>query len=102
MAIQDDRAHDKKDLTVEHLARVEKGRNKTAIQVLNIVKACRQLQLAAESPTYYVSPDAWSEIFRTIRNEVDDAEHHLKRVEARRGRGRDPIVEWVDGRLRVD
>lgn len=88
-----------KDLTMEHIERVNKGKVKTSNQLRKIADAVGQLKLAEESPTYAISIDQWDEVFRFIRSEVDDLEVHVRRSKERQARGRPLHVEWRDGKL---
>lgn len=84
MAIRDRRDADDLDLTTEHLTRVSKGKKKMAVQMDVIFKAIYQLKQAAESRTYFFSPEQWAEALTEIRSEVDGLELHLRRMDEKR------------------
>lgn len=99
MAAHGDESHvSNQDLTTAYLAKVEKGRNKTAIQVTAISKAYEQLRLVAESPTYAVTGDQWDEIFSTIEEEHKNSREHVARQAEKRSR-RGQRYTWHDGKL---
>ena len=78
---------DTKDLTMEHLTRVTKGRTKTARQLEKIAAAMAQLKLVEESPTYAVTPDQWATIFGFLNDEVAELQAHVDRMQQRQARG---------------
>jgi len=88
MAIGDSRRHDAQDLTTEHLARVAKAKEKLAVQMRAIVKACDQAKKVAESrDTYLATSDMWERVLGDARKELDDLEMVVRRAEERRARG---------------
>lgn len=84
MAIADNRAGDLKDMTTEHLERVAKGKKKLAVQMNAIFGAFHQLKAAADSRTYFYTPEQWAEALNEIRGAVDEFEHHLRWLDEKR------------------
>jgi hypothetical protein len=93
MAIGDDRAHDDKDLTVEHMQRVAKAKEKMATQMRKLQDARKQLlAIATNRNTYFSTPDMWERVLGDARQMLDDVEREVDRQQNRTARGAD--WEW--------
>jgi hypothetical protein len=86
MSIADNRRSDDKDVTVEHIERVAKGKKALRVQMDKIFEATYRLKAIAESATYFVGPTQWDEILAEARRELDGLDLHLRRIaEKQRG-----------------